>query len=387
MSVTYIQGTRGTENMNQDQRKFSVSDKLWQIDPEASVVAFFTRKLNKQKVTDPEYRWFEKAQPSRTDQINHAAYNAGETDLVVDTGTKFRIGDIVLVVATGETLHVTNVVTNTLTVTRSWGATATTNIPDDSVLVILGNVNAEGASVRTSLTTQPTKVSNYTQIFREPFDVTGTESATEFYAGGSDIVGLRKEHLEVHTKDIERTFLFGEANEYTGGAQPIRSTGGAKSFITTNVASSVGALTEATFEDWISDMFLNGGASKMGFLSPLIASAVNSWGKGKLQMFPKDKTYGISITKYLSIHGELDFVIERILGENSTWAGDAFAFEMSKLGYCYLGGNGENRDTKLRKSIQAAGDDLIRDEYLSEIGFFLAVEKSHAFMTGVTSYS
>lgn len=385
---TYVQGTRGSENVNQDRRKFSVSDKLWMVNPEAAVLAFFARKLNKQKVTDPEYRWFEKEEPSRQDAVNNGAgYDDSATSVVVDNGTKFRGGDVVLNVRTGEQMKVSSVSTNTLTVVRGWGSTAGAAMLDNDVLVILGNANAEGASARTSLSTQATKKYNYTQIFREPFDVTGTEAATELYAGGSDIVELRKEHLNVHNKDIERSFLFGEPKEDTSGSQPIRATGGAKYFISTNVSSAVGTLTESTFEDWISDLFLNGGDKKMGFLSPLLASAVNSWAKGKLQMFPKDKTYGIAISRYLSIHGELDFVIERILGENSTWNGMAFAFEMDKVGYRYLGGNGQNRDTRLKKNIQAPGDDLERDEYLSEVGYWMALENRHGYMAGVTAYS
>lgn len=386
--MALISGARGTSSVTATRRKYDVSDKLWLVDPDYAVMTFFARKLNKTKTIDPEYRWFDKAQPTRYDAVNYTTgYTSGATSVVVDDGTVFRAQDIVLDVNTGEVLQVSSVSTNTLTVTRSVGATAATTISDGDTLVILGNANAENADVGTARTSQSTKRVNYTQIFREPFAVTGTEDATELYAGGNDLTQLRKEHLQIHMKDIERAFFFGEASEVTSGAQPVRTTGGLKSILSTNLKDASGALTEAEFEDWISDMFDKGGDKKMGFLSPLVASAVNSWAVGKLQMFPKDKTYGISVMSYLSIHGQLDFVVEKMFSENSTWNGYSFGVDMDKLGYRYLGGNGKNRDTNLRKDLQSPGVDGIIEEYLSEVGFQAALENRHGFLYGVTSYS
>lgn len=389
--MALISGARSTENITQDRRKYDVSDKLWLVDPDYAIMTFFARKLAKQRTIDPEFRWFDKAQPSRYDAVNYATnYTSGATDVVVDDGTKFRAGDVVMDVSTGEHMRVTSVATNTLTVVRGYGSTAAGTLTNDDVLVILGNAYPENGDVGTARSSQATKRYNFTQIFREPFAVTGTENATELYAGGNDLAQLRKEHLQIHMKDIERAMLFGEAKEDVstiGTGQPIRTTGGVKSFLSTNLKDASGALTEAEFEDWIRMLFVNGGEKKMGFLSPLIASAVNSWAKGKLQMFPKDKTYGISISSYLSIHGQLDFVVEKMFAENTAWNGMAFGLDMGLLSYRYLGGNGQNRDTRLLKDRQGNGVDGIIEEYLTEAGLQLALENRHGLLYGVTSYS
>ena len=386
--MSNVAGQRSTNNQGTGVRKYDHSDKLYLIDPDYAVLAFFARKLAKKGVTDPEYRWFDKAQPSRFDAVNYGTnYTAGATEILVDDGTKFRGGDIVLDVRSGEHLHVDSVSTNTLTVDRGYGSTAAAAINDNDVLVILGNGNEEGAGLRAALTSQKTKRTSYTQIIREPFNVTETLAATEVYGEADDLATLRREHLQIHMKDIERTFFFGEPKEDLTGTNPLRTTAGLRYWITSNVKDASGALTEAEFEDWIEMTFANGGDKKMGFLSPLVASAVNSWAKGKLQMFPKDKTYGIAISKYLSIHGELDFVVEKLFRENSTFNGYAFAVDMGLIGYRYLNGNGKMRDTKLLKNRQAAGEDEIIEEYLSEIGFWLALENRHGYLYGVTSYS
>lgn len=386
--MALVSGQRGTNNQGAGVRKFDHADKLFLVDPDHAVLAFFARKLNKKSVTDPEFRWFDKAQPSRLDQVNNApGYTAGDTAIVVDNGPKFRVGDIVMNITTGEHLRVTAVATNTLTISRAYGTTAAAAMVDNDFLIILGNANAEGAGVRASLTEQKTKRTNYTQIIREPFDVTGTLASTEVYAEADDLATLRREHLQVHLNDIERVSFFGEPKEDLSGSQPIRTTGGLRYWLSTNVTDAGGALTETEFESWIESVFAKGGDKKMGFLSPLIGSAVNFWAKGKLQMFPKDKTYGISISKYLSIHGELDFVVEKLFKENATFNGYGFAVDMSLIGYRYLGGNARSRDTALLKNRQAAGEDEIIEEYLTEYGFWLALENRHGYLKNVTSYS
>ena len=386
---TYVSGTRGTGSVESTRRKYSVHDKLWMVSPEYAALAFFARSLKKEAVTDPEYRWFEKEQPSRQDAINYSTgYNTTATELTVDDGTKFRAGDVVQNVDTGEHMHVDSVASDVLTVDRGWGSTAAAAITDNDVLVITGNANAEGASLRAALTTKAEKKFNYTQIFREPLDVTGTEAATDLYAGGSDIDGLRKEHNDVHMKDIERSFLFGEKKEDTSGSQPVRATGGLNSFLSTNVTSdSNGTITESEWDTVVRGAFQNGGDKKMGILSPLMGSAIESWAKTKLYMYPTDKTYGIAIRSYLSIHGTIDFTLERILAENTVWAGYSFLTDMDKIGYRYLAGNGQNRDTRLLKDRQDNGDDQLIEEYMTEAGFFLAVENRHAVLKGVTAYS
>jgi len=392
--MSNISGTRATENINQDRRKYDVSDRLWLLDADAAVLAFFARKLNKKAVIDPEFRWFEKSSPARYSAANYSTgYTAGETAIVVDDGTVYKAGQVVQNVLTGEQMRVVSASSNTVTFTRGWGTTSATTVSDNDTLVIIGNANAEGAPFPTPLTSQVTKKTNYTQIFREPLTVTGTQDSTDLYAGGNDLNELRREHLRLHMLDIERQFLFGEKKEdvSTVGSTsgPIRSTGGVKEFLSTNVSTpgTTGILTEAVFEAWIQNIFTKGGDKRLGLLSPLTASAVNSWAKSNLVMYPKDKTYGIAISSYLSIHGQLDFVVERLFAENSTWAGYSFALDMANIGYRYLAANGKNRDTKLLKDRQTAGSDVVSEEYMTEAGLFLADEARHGFMYNVKTYT
>lgn len=381
--MALVQTTRGSENINQDNRKFDIEDKLWMLDADYAALAFFVRKHKKVKTIDPEFRHFEKSSPSRYDAAG-ATVTSGATVLAVDDGTKFRAGDVVNDLSTDEQFKVVSVSTNDLTISRGWGSVAATTITDNDVLVILGNANAEGATMRDKLTSNPAKVVGYTQIFREPFGDTGTLEATEIYGEKQDMAGLRREHLQLHLKDIERTAFFGQAKEDTSGTQPVRATGGLKARVSTNVITEA-ELTSTEFDAWAADLFQYGGEKKLAFLSPLISGGVNKWAGAKLNMYPKDKTYGIQITNYLTVGGSLDFVIERILGENSTWNGYSFAVDMELIRYRYLSGNGKNRDTQLLKNRQANDADEVIEEYLSEIGFQFILENRHGYIKGVST--
>lgn len=383
-----VKGLFSTGNILAARRKYSTSEKLWIAFAETAKVAFFAKMLNSKNVTDPKFRWFEQSLPQNYLTINNSAgYSSSDTTMTVNTSAPARVGMVLKVISTGEQMRITAVPSGTsITVSRAWGTTAAAAIANNAVLAIIGDANAEGASLPEAISLEPVEKFNYTQIFREPVKLTETEAATDLYPDGGDIKTKRMVALEVHKSKIEKAFLFGEPKEDTSGSTPVRASGGLDYFITTNVTNASGALTEAEFESFVETGFSKG-EKKVGVLSPLVASAVSYWAKSKLVVYPKDKTYGIDIKEYVSPHGSLKFVTEKILRENSTWNGYSYIVDLDKVGYRYLAGNGINRDTKLRPNRQTAGDDLIAEEYLTECGLFLADEGSHAKLYGVTSYS
>ena len=315
----------------------------------------------------------------RWDAVNFASgYNTSATSIVVDNGSYFRAGHIIRNTDTGEQMLVTAVSTNTLTVTRAFGSTAAAAITDNDSILIIGDASAEGADSPAVKTTQESKVTNYTQIFRTPFDVTETADASEMY-GGRDLSYLRKKHGIEHKKDMERAFLFGEKKEDTSGTQPRRTTAGLNSYVTTNRTDASGALTEAEFETFCRSLFRYGSKKKTLFASPLVVSAINSWAGAKLQVVPSDKTFGISISQYVTGHGTLNLVKHDLLEQD--YSGYAFGVDTSNVMYRPL------RDTSLKMNIQDADSDTQKDEYLTEAGLQVNLEKTHAVLYGVTSYS
>ncbi len=380
---TILTGNRNTYNINQDQRVIDMAKEIALLEPNAAPLTVLLKQIDgkSRAAISPEFKHLEDELSPRWDQVNDGTgMIAGDTTMVVDNGSYFKVGDVVLIPRTGEQVLVTAVSTNDLTVTRGWGVTAAAAIVDNEPITIVANASAEGVTSPTAKTTKPSTVVNYTEIIRTPFGVTGTEDASELY-GGKDMSYLSKKAGIEHKKDIERSFLFGEKKEDTSGSTPRRFTGGLRQWITTNVTDASGALTESELETFCRSIFRYGSKRKTLLASPLVISAINSWAAGKLQTVSSDKTYGIDITQLITGHGRLNIVKHDLLEQS--YSGYAFAIDTDNLAYRFLNG----RDTKLKTNVQANNSDTREDEYLSEVGLHVMQEKTMGILKGVTSYS
>jgi hypothetical protein len=351
------------------------------LNPNEAPFVALSKRLTKKKADNAEYNWLERELQARWDAVNNAAgYLVGDTAIVVDNGAYFRVGMTVKVPRTGEVFLVTGVNVNTLTVVRGFGETTAAALVDNDPLLIIGNVNEEGASAPADAGGNPVKVFNYTQIFRTPFAVTNTANASKVYGSDKLLTQEQKINGIAHRVDMERAFLFGERKEDLTGTHPKRSTRGLLKFLANNVVDAGGALTETEFNNWLEGVFANGSDKKVLLAAPRVISVIDSWGAGKLQLVPEAKaTYGLHVTRYISSHGEL-LIVKQPLFEGAVYGGYAAAIDMANVGYRYLNG----RDTALKTNIQANDVDGRRDEYLSEAGLEVKLPKTHGLLTGVT---
>lgn len=381
--MSAVAGVRGTGNINASRRVVDISKRISVLEPDSAPLVQLVKKLEKRVAINPKFEWLEEGSLDKVDAVNYGTgYTAGATSVVVDTGSKFRAGDVVRNVTAGEQFLVSSISTNTLTIVRGWGSTAAQAFSDNDVLLIVGNANEEGATARTIKTELDVTKTNYLQIFRTPFGVTGTSENSELY-GGKDLAHLRMTQLIEHQKEIERAFWWGEPKEDTSGTHPKRSTGGVDYFVSTNSTDGGTTLTEIEWESWLRTGFRYGSSVKFVFAAPIILSAVSYWAKGKLQLLPKDKTYGISIMQYLSPHGTVNLINAKLFGEVTAYAGRAFLLDLEGKAYRYLA----NRDTRLITNIQANDEDGERDEYKSEVGLHFEQEKKDSMLYNVTDFS
>lgn len=389
-----IAGIRGTGNIPAGQIKVEVAPELSLLDVNRYPLVALLSNAGKDPFTgqgvavkkklthNPKFTWWEDKYGEVWDAINNATgYLAGDTALVVDNAAYFTKYDVVKVPRTGETILVTdvNVSTNTLTVTRSIGSVAAAALNDDDPLLIIGSAAQEGSLSREINTTQAVENYNFCQIFKTTIGATETLKQTDLYTG-NDIDTQRKKKGVEHMVAIERAFLFGERAIDTSGTHPRRYTGGVLERITSNIQDEAGStLTEAEFESFLEMLFAHGSTSKYLFASAKVLSAINLWARGKLQMVPTDKTYGINVTRYLSAHGEL-LVIKHPLLEGAIYGGMAVGLDVETLGYRFL----QNRDTFLKTNIQANDEDAEKDQYISEVGLEMKQEERSALLKGVT---
>lgn len=384
MATTLTTGQVTTSQNPSDRQVLDMADKIYLLEPNAAPLYVLVSKLNKRVAINPTFHWLED-ELIPTWGTTGATANSAMTTLTATSGEElyFNVGDVLRVVESGENMLVSSVsdTNNTVTCTRSFGDTAASAISNGAYLVKIGTAFAEGSTAGV-LTTKGTIVSektNYCQIFRKSVEISRTMANTELYGGADRPYQRKKKGIEL-MKELERTFYFGQAVSGT-----TKGTGGIDEFLSTNDTAAGGTLTESEFETFLRKVFRYGSNSRYLFAAPLVLSVISLWAQGKLQMFPKDKTYGIAITQYLSPHGTLnlikDVVLEYIsISYTSYWGGYAYAIELEDCVYRYL----QNRDVQLETDIQSPGDDSYKDQYICEVGMEFHNEKKHGALTGVT---
>ena len=381
--ATMIDNARSTSTILQDMRKVDMLD-VSLLNPNKSPLIALMTRLNKRVAINPEYKHIERDIAPALDTLNGAVAGI-DTDIVVDNGDYFNAGDVVEINdgSNLEVVLVTSVSTDTLTVTRDINNDGAQDFADAVEVQIIGSARAEGADARDAKSTKGTKVTNYTQIFSDTFGVTNTEKNSEMF-GGSDLAQQRKEAGITHSVKMERAALFGNKRETTdANGDRIRFTGGILEAIAGGdgrIVNGGGALTESEFEGFLRTSIENDpDATRVIFISRLVAQVISGWARDKIQTVSKDKTYGININKYISPMGDFNLIQHPLL-TGDVYGGYAINVVLKECLYRPL----QNRDTQLRTNIQSKLSDKELDEYITEAGFQWKHADKHTVLKGVT---
>ena len=383
--MSNISGVRTTTNINQNRRVIDMAQDIALMDPNESPFVTFLKlaKKDTRVVYNPKFEWLEDDLLEGATAVNYASgYASSATSIVVDDGSIIRAGDVLHLPATGENLLVTAVSTNTLTVVRGYGSTAAAAITDDDPVVNLGPAMAENSGLRGVVSTTAANKYNYTQIFRTPFSLSGTEAASALYGGKDRSYQRRKSSLE-HKRDIARAMYFGQRKEDTSGSTPRRTMGGVLEFLAGSDScafnSSTRPITYRNFDNYVAKpAFAHGSGEKLLIAGPYLASAINCWAENKLvSAVDMDTTYGIRVKDLITTYGDLKVIYDPLL-DVGAYAGYGFILDAENLRYVCLDG----RDTKLRMGVQDNDVDGVIDEYLTECSLEVRCPKTHFLITG-----
>jgi hypothetical protein len=386
MPPTLLSGDLATDIINQSQRVIDMQDTIAELEPNNAPFVTLLRKLGKYQAKSPKVEWLEDESMPRFDVVS-ATFTSAVTSIPATNPSWFRVGDGVRVTETGEFVEVTGVSASAIGVNRGGFATGAASGTSAAGLYIVNNANAEGASLRTIKTVRLVNQSNFAQIIRTPFGVTGTEMASQLYGQYSnDRVRLQHKYGLEHERQIEATFFFGGRKEDTTTAgAPKRWCGGAFEFIQTNTAPNVGTLTRQNFEIWLRKCFRFGSDRKVLFASPLLMTAIDgfAWNGGTsstmrvIENAPASE-YGVAVKTYVCSQGIVDIVMKRHWNDNVNLSGDGFLLDLDAIKMATL------RDTKLLLERQANDADKVEDEYLSEVSLIFEHERRHGLISGVT---
>lgn len=390
--VTSVPGLRGTGDFGTDYRPTNYRELYTFLEPNGDApLQALLAMLASESTDDPKFNNFRDELPTRVFTVNGAVADTttGAITLttVADAGWVTE-GTILVNATTGEVMRATadgNTGTGGITVTRNIGGT-TYQIADAASLFVAGFAAEEGDDSVTSVTFDPTTDYNYTQIFRKPFQVTGTLQNTYLRTGPKEDEYATKA-LKLHMEDMERAFFFSRRAEATGaGGQKLRYTGGILTTLTNveDVATYTVANTmdEDTFDRLlIDDVFAYGSKTKVVYVGGTIAGHLQAMGKNRWNPTQVEGAYGINFTRYKTFAGDLLVYLHPQFRQLSHMANAMVILDTDYLKYRYMA----NRDTTLRRDIQANDADSKKHEYLTECGLELLQDRVHTYVKGWTT--
>lgn len=278
---------------------------------------------------------------------------------------------------------------------------------DSIEILVVGNAASEaqvGAGLAPYVT--PLNIKNYTQIFRTPFQFSGTVLKTGLkYDRTGPYKDKAKDATLQHAMEMEKAFIFQPQQLYIDGTTglPTRITGGiiwylrqweagtvygntaATSDTDDNkriIENSTGAMTLATFNKYMERLFRvtsNQSQEKLVLCGTGFLARINDLFAGKavlhLNMEAKQK-FGWDIVSHLTPFGMVHYKTAPLFTQNATLRNSGLFLDVWNLIYRYMDG----RDTVLLKMRQPNNADYREDEWLGECGLELRFPESHLYI-------
>jgi Family of unknown function (DUF5309) len=393
MAGTVVQGNISTEEVLPDERQVDMDERIRKLKQDDAQYTTMTTRTPSRTAIREKVNWLEEEDFPRIVAPAGAVTNvAVQFALVAGQGKIVRPNDILRNMRTNEAVRVTVVATDTIDVARGIGATAAAAMNANDPLLVVADAQPQGSDFPVARYLARVLGFNYTQIMRTPWTFTGTATAIELY-GGREPAKEAVRKLREHNKKIEATGFFGARSFAAAVApenEPQGTAGGLVEFITTYKRDVNGPLTPDFFDTFLMDVMANGSSDKVLFAAPLVVAAMSKWnrtGMGSQWEAPEGgKVHGVKIDAFISgAYGyRVPVVVKKEWSEfptaNKGYGSWAFLVDMSNVERRPL----RDRDTKLLTEQQPKGKDTYAAEYMTEMSWEVAQERTHGILFGVT---
>lgn len=391
-----IAGLRGTGDWGPDERPTDFRESILFYNPNGTAPIFaLTGKAGKKTVTDPQFQWWSEPNTLWRGQMSlsggslaatDTTFTIASTDPTASTpgavwaaATHLKPGDILLVdpsadvvALTSERIEVQTVLSDTqFTALRGAAGSTAGSIADATFLTKIGSSFSEGTGAPTAVSRNPIEYKNYTQIFKDTYELTGTVNET-FARTGNAWSNDKKRKMFDHARDIEMAFLFNGAAFQTVGdnGKPKRYMGGLRNFIPTTNTTVWGAsgqpatpATVFTLLDAVSPVFnfdTEGGDTRICFagnqaiieLNKILQSSTNL----RINFSQEIKVYGLDFKELILPRGRLLIRSHPLLSLHGLFRKAMFVLDFASLKYVAMKG----RDTKTKDDVQLPDEDVRR---------------------------
>lgn len=380
-----IAGLRGTGNWGTDERPKNFREGILRWNPNGTAPIFaLTSKAGKKTVDDPEFAWWAEGNPLVRLQVN-GSHTSAVTLINVDsadptastlganlgTATNLKPGDILLVEPTAdnatfnhELIEVDNVLSDgQFTARRGVGGTTAATIADNVFLTLIGSAYAEGTGVPRAVSRNPVKYSNFIQIFKDTYELTGTADATTTRTNNGYSED-KKRTMFKHSAGIEWSIMFGRKAETTGdNGKPKRFMGGIREMIpAANVTVFAAPVTPSSFLDSIAPVFdfdTGAGDTRMVFAGNQALIELSKVFAGEVVFNVNNvvKVYGMDFQEFIMPNGRVLLKSHPLMSRHGLYKKSAFVLDFDAIRYVTQKGR---PDAKATDDVQTKEEDVRR---------------------------
>ena len=422
-------GMRGNGDWVDGQRPLNWRQQILKLYPngQAPLTAMLSM-MSSERVDDPEFNWWTQEQTAVSGSVNgvftDAALNSSYSSGAVAGDTLFvktedsnvfgrvRKGhEILLRYSSDYRVDVVGKVTEVYAGTdyeayavkllENDDNSPSNNLSDCDNFKIIGNINPEGGEMPDAIALNPTKVYNYTQIFRTPLSITRTARKTRLRTG-DQYQKAKAEALEMHSWEMELAFWWGIRTENIGdNGKPERTTMGIVNFIRQYAPNNVDDFTLNTAyagktwkeagEDWFKTMlervFRYGADEKLAFVGSgcLLGIDALAMSGGQINLLPGAKTYGMQIREWITPFGVLYLKTHPLFSYDETTRNMMVIIEPKELTYRYIDDTTFYGESSSKKHPEGYGQrriDGTNEEFLTECGLEFGLPQKCAVLNG-----
>ena len=288
--------------------------------------------MPKEAAGDTTYGWVEDSHISGNTAANGNAL-VGATTINVDDTSIWTKNTIIMNQSTGEYMLITAIPSSTqVTVLRGIGGTTPAAVTDNDVFQHIGTAFEEGGGKPDPVSQKGESRTNYVQIFKNGWAITGTAKAVKYHTG-SQLALNRGQALGYHVEDLERSFLFGRPGVMTVNNKQMRMSGGVEYQIATygglvemaNTGGVAGALSLKDLLGFMSRIFdrnVKGMPNeRITFTGTPVLTLIQDMvmQSSRYQITVNETAYGIKVMKLLGVNGDLTLATHPLFTENSIW--------------------------------------------------------------------
>lgn len=337
--------------------------------------------------TDVVVNWFEENHLSGSTTVNGAVASTTTTTVVLTDASSYPPGVILIDQNTGEYWFVTAIAGNSCTIVRGFAGSTAVNIGNNDVVQRIGTAQEEGSSAPIAIVNLGYPLFNYTQIFRNTWNVTGTAQAVEYYTGDQSAKTQRDCAL-FHGEDIERAMIFGRRSLGVKNNNPFRTMNGLDVQITTNVTAAGGTTNWTQLDAFLQGIFTRNIKGKpnerIAFTGNGGLSVINQIARLNSTTYiePGQTEFGIKVNKWVTPFGDISLMTHPLMTENPTWTKDLRIYHPGAIETRWLR---RTKEDQYNRDGTRGGIDADFGVLTSELSVEYHVQKTGGRLTGLTA--